>query len=418
MRTAAPRIPFLILSDAIAGPTGLGRIARELAQHIQADPELSGILDVACLGGGAVAKHTLGIKQYTATQIDPASRAFPELPAVWQDHAGDRRGIVLAIMNPSWLDWMARPAACLTADSPLARFLTPEAPASRPFERWLYAPIDGETAAGNLPSLDAAIIAEFDYVAAYTTYGSDLIDDACFADYVETGGLPTPVLPHGIDRATWNAKPRAEARSMFRAHITGDPTVPGIAPETWLLGIVATNTPRKDFGLAFQTCRELADQGQQVALWIHTDQPVKAWNLPELAVSLGLLDRLILTTGNLTDETLAWLYSACDCTLAIGSGEGWGYAIAESLACGVPVIHGDYAGGAEFVPETMLVSPAAYRVEPNSGLLRPVYDPAAWAGAVVRNLGYTAALPGYIDWAEAWPAWRTWLLDGLKGIAE
>jgi glycosyltransferase involved in cell wall biosynthesis len=193
----------------------------------------------------------------------------------------------------------------------------------------------------------------------------------------------------------------------------------GIHNDILLIGVVATNTPRKDWYLAFQVCRELLDRGQNVGLWAHTDAARKAWDIEALAREFGMTGRLMFSNRFLSDHEMAIAYSACDITLGIGSGEGWGYPLAESLACGVPVIHGDYAGGAEYVPGRMLVKPSFMRGEGIYGVLRPVFDPKDWADkveeqvAASREMPYLVQLPYHIDWKRAWPEWERWLKEGV-----
>lgn len=421
--TSTSPTPLLILSDAISSSTGLARIARDLATRIhQTLPQFR----VATAGIGAPASRAYPWPQYTLTTLGPGMTPV-ELPAIWRDFAGAERGAVLAIWNPSWLAWQQAPEFASLACS-----------------WWLYAPVDGHTPSGSLPALDCCIMARFDRVLAYTEYGARLIDaglvgadearagDATAAAVAATTAADspaaatlsaTPHLPHGMDSSLWQRLryPRAKARATFRQRLTGNPSAPGIKPETLLLACVATNSARKDWGLALQTLRVLADRGHAAVLWAHTDKPSSraasgaCWDIPALASDLNVLDRLILSSGTLPDSTLAWLYAAADCTLAIGAGEGWGYSAAESLALGVPVVHNNYAGGANFVPPEFLVQPAAFRVEPNSGLLRPVGDPGAWATAVEQATISRAAakLPEYIWWEQAWPRWQEWLLAGL-----
>jgi hypothetical protein len=108
------------------------------------------------------------------------------------------------------------------------------------------------------------------------------------------------------------------------------------------------------------------------------------------------------------------LYAACDVTLGIGLGEGWGLTQAESMASGTPVIHGNYAGGAEFLPPKYLVEPVGWRYEGPACLKRPVFRAKDWADAVQKNQGDVPAVPDYIKWENAWIEWRKWLLEEEK----
>lgn len=395
MTAESKSVPLLVLSDAPSVSSGLARISRELCQHISADPALTSRLRLATAGIGGPASLAFPWQQYTLTQLGPGMTPG-ELPAIWQDFSQGQRGVVMAIWNPSWLTWLAEePFRSLNCDW------------------WLYAPVDGNTPGGTLPALDTAILFQFDRVLAYTSYGARVIDKS--ADWHDGTTLH---LPHGLNRKVWHPRPRNAARASFRARLTGDVTAVGIQPDTMLLATVATNSARKDWALAFQTLRALLDAGHSPVLWAHTDSPQGCWDIPALAADLGVLDRLILSSGVLPDDTLAWLYSAADCTLAIGSGEGYGFSAAESLACGVPVVHGVYAGGFEFIPLHFCVQPSAFRVEPNSGLLRPVFDPSGWRRAVEAAIEFRAdaVLPERYYWDQCWPDWRRWLLTGLDEL--
>ncbi|MGA7155209.1 MAG: glycosyltransferase, partial [Acidobacteriaceae bacterium] len=124
------------------------------------------------------------------------------------------------------------------------------------------------------------------------------------------------------------------------------------------------------------------------------------------------------TTQRFTDAQLASMYNACDVTLGIAP-EGFGYPIAESLACGVPCICGSYGAQAEFVPKSMQVEPNAYFYEGAFCSKRPVHSPEAWAFKVERVMknNYTGSLlPEHVDWngSTLWPAWQTWFKEGVK----
>ena len=185
-----------------------------------------------------------------------------------------------------------------------------------------------------------------------------------------------------------------------------------------LIGVVATNTPRKDWYLAFEVCAELVRRGVNVGLWVHTDHMRKNWDIPALAHEFGMDTRTIASNKVLGDDDLAWAYAACDITLGIGSGEGWGLPLSESLAMGIPVIHGNYAGGAEFVPEGMKVEPYAFRGDGFFAARRTVFRASDWADAVQTWLGPhdEVVLPSYIEWPNAWDSWAKWIRAGLVDL--
>ncbi len=190
-----------------------------------------------------------------------------------------------------------------------------------------------------------------------------------------------------------------------------------------LVCVTATNTSRKDWGLAFQTCAELIRRGVNIFLWGHTDcltAPLGHWNLPVLIKQFGMDQRTVLTTATLTDDDMAWAYSAMDAALGVGAGEGWGLPLSEALGCGLPVISGNYAGCTEFVPPNLLVEPTSYCLENPFLIQRPIFSPVAWADKVIEvatNPAYDhrqSLLDPKFEWENCWPAWSEWLLKGVQ----
>lgn len=388
--------PLLIISDMPTAPTGLARIAGDLAERIHL--RLADTFRVAVCGYGASTSRHIKYPLYPVQKA--VDWTLPQLPEVWYDFAGQEYGIIFAIWNASWLDWLVRPDKVLP-NSGLKDFLMEGG-----IKKWIYAPIDAEGPAGRLPDSQRQILQGFDRVLAYTAFGAQVI--------ANTTGLPTPHLPHGMDVATFFPGSQAEARERFLPHILS--TRGRIDPETFLIGAVATNTPRKDWGLCFETCGELLRRGENVGLWVHTDQVQKAgaWDLRMLAEEFGMLNRTIFTNGHVANENLAWGYRACDVVFSIGSGEGWGYCAAEALACGIPTIHGNYAGSTEFIPQQFLVEPVAYRLDGYYGNRRPVFKATDWADKAMFIRGTKAELDPKFSWAGCWPAWEQWLLEGIK----
>lgn len=394
--------PLLIISDAITSPTGLGRITRELAVRIHDRlPEFR--VATAGIGGGYSSRF--GFPNYPITRVNNWS--LPELPIIWKDFAGDsrpKRGIIMAIWNSSYLPWLADPS--LLADGDLKSFLQSEW-----MSKWLYCPIDSDGPNGKLSESERKIFTGFDRVLTYTEWAAGVIDRTMY-DF--TPRSPCEFLPHGTDDAVFYPRSQDEARRSFIGRIVRSGEEGRLDPEMLLIGVCATNTPRKDWPLAFETCRILIDRGHKmVGLWAHTDTFRKHWDLPTMAVEFGLKDRVMFTNNHLSDEDMAWGYAACDVTLGIGSGEGWGYPLSESLACGIPVVHGDYAGGAEFVPEEFKVKPVAFRYDGYYINRRPVFNAKDWADVVDIAMGREARLEKKYTWDCCWPKWAEWLKEGL-----
>jgi glycosyltransferase involved in cell wall biosynthesis len=233
-----------------------------------------------------------------------------------------------------------------------------------------------------------------------------------------------PSLPHGLDSSVFYPRDKAEARRTLIHRLSEGKTELPINNDVTLIGVVATNSFRKDWGWCLETCAELLKKGLNVFLWGHSNglgtdgNPQLYWNLLSLANQFNMGQRVILTTHPIDDEDMAWAYSACDVTLGIGSGEGMGYPLMESLTCGVPVLHGDYAGGAEFVPEEFQVPAKGYRLESKWMIRRPVFSAVEAAEKVIElltpEMKALARIPDNMIWDNLWPSWSKWLREGVE----
>lgn len=385
-------IPLMILSDAPSARTGLARITRDLATRIATDcPEFR----VATLGYGGTGSVKLPFPQYHIHSVNDWH--VHELPIAWHDFAGDEKGILLCIWDVTRLAWLVNPPKSLK----FADWLK-----DRPFELWAYPAVDAEGPHGKLPKALQMVLNRFDRVINYSKFASEVTG---YPDY----------LPHGIDMTMFCPKPNAKKK--FREY-----GFQNLKDESFLIGIVATNQPRKDWALGIQTVDILRKRGHDVRLWAHTDGTRGFWNLDQLLQDYDLREVSAVTTDEFPDHQMAELYSACDVTLGIGLGEGFGYPLAESLACGTPVIHGHYAGGAEIVPPILQVWPVTWRYEGAWCWKRPVFSPEQWANVVEEYIDekkvvkmVNAIDQGYslykeFDWDVLWPKWKEWLLKGIK----
>lgn len=378
--------PLLILSDAPSGLSGLGRITRELCHRIAAN--LSDKFRLATLGYGGVGSQNMPWQQYSMCG-DPPSRGWfvPELYLAWQDWAGGEPGVVLTIWDASRMAWLVEPEAC--PDPSIRQWLQ-----NRPFQIWGYWPIDAAGVHG-MPNGYAQVMRKYDRNLAYSEWARGLMKEE---------GICAEALPHGIDTSIWYPRDRKQGRQKIRELGMGR-----LGDNSLLVGIVATNQVRKDWALAFQTCAELLKQGQDVLMWGHIDALTRYWDIVALARDFGMLNRVIVTNPPVADEDMAQLYSACDVTLGIGGFEGFGYPIFESLACGVPCVHGNGGGAAEHMSIPALVTVKTFRLDGQFDCLRPVFDATEWAHIVQCNVGAGMMCPPNLDWNNLWPRWEKWL---------
>ena len=397
-------IPLLLISDAPTSGTGLGRITHDLAVRIA--EHLPDVFRVATCGYGGLPSRLLPFPQYP--WLSNSEWVIHELPEIWKDFAGNEKGVVMSIWDASRMLWFSRPENC--PDDRLKRFLN-----SHPFQKWGYFPMDATGPHNRLTSILGHIIGGYDRVLAYSKWAEDILRRTLTPEECLDNELTN--LPHGIDTSAFKPQHRATARHGFGERI-GARTKKGkwlaIPDDALMIGIVGTNQARKDYGLAISTIAELARE-RTVSVWIHLDILERHWSLPALLNDFSLWDKTVITSIPLTDEQMSWCYSACDVTLGIGTGEGFGYPIFESLACGTPCIHGNDGGAAEHLPGEMLVDPVATRLEGPYCCQRSVYNPVDWVNqvwALPKKTG-DSLLPAHLDWNNNWPRWEEWFRKGM-----
>lgn len=393
-------IPLLIFSDAVSAPSGLARITRDLTTRIHAN--MGDVFKVATIGYGASGSSKFPWTQYSWTHNN--DWIIRDLPEIWKDFAGDQRGIFMSIYDPHRMMWLARPETC--TDQRVRKFLE-----RAPFAKWGYFPIDATGPGNKLSCMLRECLVGYDRILCYSEWARAIVKNTIGEGDSESRDLDQ--LPHGIDTKVFFPRPRARQREMF-GHMAVGRAV-SIQDDEVLVGIVATNQSRKDWGLGIATCAELS-KSRKVRIWMHTDVLDRHWSIPYLLADFGLTGANLISLGQLTDETMAKLYSACDVTLGIGLGEGFGYCIFESLACGTPVVHGDYGGAAEHLVEgnLQLIAPIANRFEGVYNCVRPVFSSHDWACLAKARSTQRAELPLRLDWDNLWPRWSEWFRKGIQ----
>jgi glycosyltransferase involved in cell wall biosynthesis len=397
--------PCVLVGDLYGQPTGLSRILTDLATHLSRDSSLD--LDVRSVGWvnwpGSLPGH--GVELQSLPSGAPRCWAFHTLTdwgkgaveTAYRTWFGDQPGIILTV-------WDAHRCWALQQ-------------ADLPVQWWGYVPVDAVNVNGMVGGGPVGeCLARYDRLLAYTGFGAEAIRTT-----LGTAHPPVPHLPHGLNLDVWHpTRVDPTAMATVRGHFART-----IRAKAMLLGCVATNQPRKDWGLVAATLAALRADGIAVHGWWHTDQPVSdAWSLPQLAEDFDLEDVLTITT-RLTDADLAAAYTCCAATIAPGRGEGMGYPVLESLAMGTPVVHADHGGAAAYVPAPWRLPVQASHAEGPYGLLRPIVAPRAAAdvlGPILTGQGqlgsvvHRAHLPQFVEalsWPTLWPQWAAWIREGL-----
>ena len=382
------KIPFLLLGDGPADPTGLGRIARDLASQILAS-DLP--LDLVQVGGGSPPVWTAWKHVPLDREDDWGARNVQGIYAsIW----GQTPGILFAVWDP------ARLYSYTQIDLPV--------------QKWCYTAIDGRNIRGQISGPAAEAVRQFDRVLAYTRYGAQILE--------RTLGKPVSWLPHGIQTATY--QPVGMEARAWASQKLGPQALGKI-----VLGCVMTNQPRKDLSLLCESAALLMERGWPIYLWLHTDVLVKTWSVQQLVEDFGLARRVTVTGlagDTLSDAQMAALYQACAVTVLPSLGEGFGYPIVESLASGVPIIHSQCAGGEGLVPKVEWKVPVRERrLDSVYAIQRPVMRAEDWANATERALrwvkdederlvqAYCRGSVAHLDWSQIWGRWSTWLKRGL-----
>lgn len=355
--------PILVMGDAPNLPSGLARIARDLTAHL-----FHSGYKVAQLGLGYDGQP-FDWRVYPLWDADEWGK--DDLKRVWEWHCGDTPGVLLTVWDP---------ARCFGASGVEING-----------ERWGYFAVDAANIHDKISGPAEEGLRRYSRVLAYGEWGAGVLS--------RTLGRKVPWLPHGINKDVFKIREEGPPRNF--------------------IGAVATNQPRKDWSVVFEVFRDYHAQSD-LNFWVHIDKPMtQAWVLHQLILDYEIdVDRL-LVTQEITDEMLAGLYNQCLFTVAPGLGEGFGYPIVESLACGAPVVHVDHAGGAELIPVPgWKMQPASWRREGSYCLVRPVlesvdvlraYRAAYEAASREETKWYCAGAVAHLDWENLWPYWAKWL---------
>jgi len=399
--------PILLISDSPSCSSGLGRITRDIAMRLS--EHCADIFRVGTFGYGGPGSRVLPFQQYTIEGMH--DWFIPTIRQVWEDFAGQEQGVVMTIWDASRLLWFTRPED-YCENKYMRDWLS-----NPPYKKWGYMPIDAKGPDHSLSCMIKECLVGYDSIIAYTDWGKSLVENTIGIDESRKRNLSS--LPHGIDTSVFFDQYKDKSRRIFSDFLGFKG--PEIRSDELLIGIVATNQTRKDYGFAVQVISDLSKKFP-LRLFIHTDALERHWSIPALLSDYGLLSKAIVNVTELDNSTMRVIYSACDITLGIGLGEGFGFPIFESLACGTPCVTGSYGGQAEFMDRRMLVKPDMMRLEGLYNCQRPVYSRSKWAQAIQNVVGLQKAgklkaeLPSNLDWSNLWPRWEEWFRESHRNL--
>lgn len=310
----------------------------------------------------------------------------------------------------------------------------------------VFAPVRNHTRfVGYLP-LDGNIVDEavalplrcLDRVVVYTEWAADQLDGA-FGRLRAAGlghGLPRiDVVPHGVDTATFAARPELLAAGFDPRGRAGAKrwVFPGLAdPEDSFVVLNASRpAARKRVDItveAFAMFAEGKPPGVRLCLH-HAITEEDTAELPALVRKLGIADRLLYNpAGVLCDDELALLYSACDVGINTSMGEGWGLVSFEHAAAGAAQIVPGHSACLDLWRDgtAVIVEPAERGIPPFSPLEMARVDAAGAAAAMealyrdrdllrrVSRAGYEYARRPEFRWEAIGERWRE-ILRGVTG---
>jgi glycosyltransferase involved in cell wall biosynthesis len=167
--------------------------------------------------------------------------------------------------------------------------------------------------------------------------------------------------------------------------------------------VVASVTPRKGYAVLVEALARLRDRTEmvpafQVDCYGSLDRdPACVGALRRSLAQCGLAD-IVCLHGEVDEATLTRAYGAADLFVHAALYEGYGMAVADALAAGLPVVAAAGGAVADLVPRS-------------AGLLVPPDDPAALAAALARAAGDTVLRVALAEGARLagarLPDWRT-----------
>lgn len=178
--------------------------------------------------------------------------------------------------------------------------------------------------APGLPPIDMiTTIGSADKVIVFTEWAKEVLNKTCRILFNKEFNNIS-IIPHGVDTSTW--KPLTNRDELRKLNFNID-------DNTFLLGCVSRNQPRKRFDAILQTARIFIDKYEnktkKLKIYFHC-QPYNdlGWDLPWLAKYYGIDDRCIFNNElkpgeGPSIEHLNELVNCFDAHMLLSNSEGW-----------------------------------------------------------------------------------------------
>ena len=214
----------------------------------------------------------------------------------------------------------------------------------------------------------------------FTNWAKDVINKTCKLVTKGRELSNIEVIPHGVNTEVWKPLGEEKKKELREKYF-------GIKDNTFLIGVLARNQPRKRLDAIFMAMSSFIKKGyekngRKIVCYFHTSlEDNLGWDLQWLATYYGVSDRIIFDKNlkpgmGPEDDQLNEIVNCFDVHLLLPNSEGWCLPALETAAAGIPNIVSNYSAHADWGKNTLLMCKVgAYEHEPRTGFIKAIADP-------------------------------------------